>query len=230
MVPKTERFEMRLDPEILDRVDTWRSTQSDLPSRAEGIRRLMEVGLAVSSGRDFVPSNGEKLMLWMLAELLKAQKGYEEKDTAELIQQAIFGGHYWALQWELTGILHDHVDSRKAVSIVVDTLDMWSFIERAYAGFDIAAKERIEAELGPYSKDPKFIGFDGNNEAEYVGIADFLVKKLGRFESFKGRSMNSHMPTVERMIRMARKFETIRPNLTGRGLGVDEVIELLKRE
>ncbi len=45
MAPKTERFEMRMDPETLARVDEWRRKQPDLPSRAEAMRRLVDLGL-----------------------------------------------------------------------------------------------------------------------------------------------------------------------------------------
>ena len=47
MSPKTERFEMRMDPETLSRIDEWRRKQADLPSRAEAMRRLVELGLKV---------------------------------------------------------------------------------------------------------------------------------------------------------------------------------------
>lgn len=42
---KTERFEMRLDAEFLDRIDEWRRRQPDIPPRAEAFRRLIERGL-----------------------------------------------------------------------------------------------------------------------------------------------------------------------------------------
>jgi metal-responsive CopG/Arc/MetJ family transcriptional regulator len=45
MPPKTERFEMRLDLEMIERIDNWRRQQSDLPTRAEAIRRLIETAL-----------------------------------------------------------------------------------------------------------------------------------------------------------------------------------------
>ena len=45
MSPKSERFEMRMEPEALARIDDWRRKQTDLPSRAEAIRRLVELGL-----------------------------------------------------------------------------------------------------------------------------------------------------------------------------------------
>jgi uncharacterized protein YfbU (UPF0304 family) len=222
MPPKTERFEMRLDQNVLDRVDAWRSRQTDLPSRAEAIRRLIEDGLEEPDPKDFRPTNPEKLMMWMLSEIMKGQKNYE------LIQEAIYGGHFWALDWELTGIMHNHVDSKKAVSLVVDTLEMWSFIESAYAGFSVADKKRIATEVGPLGKDPKFFGFDGNYEGEYLGIARFLVEKMRRFEPFKGRDFNSHVPVLDRYRVMTAAFEPMRVGLSGRGLSVGEVINLLK--
>lgn len=229
MSPKTERFEMRLDPQILERVDVWRGGQSDVPSRAEAIRRLVEHGLEQSSPENFQLSQSERLMTWLMTEVLKNQKGYENKDTIDLIQQSIYGGHFWALKWELTGILHDHTDSRSAVSLVVDVLDMWAFIERAYKSFTPADRLRIEKEVGPWAKDPEFIGFDGNNEGEYMGIAKFLVDKLGRFSDFKGRTLNSHAPRVDRYRAMSALFEPMRVNLIGRELSVDEIIVLMKR-
>ena len=36
---------MRVEPEALARIDDWRRKQTDLPSRAEAIRRLVELGL-----------------------------------------------------------------------------------------------------------------------------------------------------------------------------------------
>ena len=45
MPPKTARFEMRMEPETLQKVDEWRRKQPDLPSRPEAIRRLVELGL-----------------------------------------------------------------------------------------------------------------------------------------------------------------------------------------
>lgn len=45
MPPKTERFEMRLDPEMIERIDRWRREQPDLPGRAEAIRRLVDKAL-----------------------------------------------------------------------------------------------------------------------------------------------------------------------------------------
>lgn len=229
MVPKTERFEMRLDPEILERVDSWRALQGSLPSRAEAIRTLVEDGLASSTPKYFYPGKSERLMIWMLSEILMNLKSYDGKEKIEQIQEAIYGGHFWALEWELPGIFHSHFDRPSALSLVVSILDMWSFIESAYKGFSSAETALIEKEVGPTGKNPKFLGFDGNNETEYLGIATHLVEKLNRFQYLKGRDMNSHMPVVSRYRTMTMLFEPIRSTLLGRDLSVNEVTKLLKR-
>jgi len=38
-------FQMRASKEFLNRLDNWRREQPDLPSRAEAIRRLVEIAL-----------------------------------------------------------------------------------------------------------------------------------------------------------------------------------------
>ena len=45
MTAKTERFELRLDAETLERIDKWRSERSDSLSRSEAMRQLVEAGL-----------------------------------------------------------------------------------------------------------------------------------------------------------------------------------------
>jgi uncharacterized protein YfbU (UPF0304 family) len=169
-------------------------------------------------------------MTWLLTEILKNQKSYENQDTVKLIQEAIYGGHFWALRWDMTGVLHDHVDDPRKVTTVVNILDMWSFIESAFSSLSKAGKTRLAAEVGFRGEDPKFMGFDGNNETEYLSIARFLVEEMRRFESFKGRSFNSHMPTVARYLGMYRLFEPMRAKLIGRELGVEDLITLLKHE
>ncbi|HZE53835.1 MAG TPA: YfbU family protein [Bradyrhizobium sp.] len=229
MVPKTERFELRLDPSILERMDGWRGDQPDLPSRAEAVRRLIEEGLSARSEKNFVLNNQEKLVVWLLTEVLKNQKGDEDQDTVRLIQDAIYGGHFWALPWELSGVLHNHVDSHAALTLVLDVLEMWWFIEDGYSKFTPIDKVRVVSEVGEWAKDPKFPGFDGNSEGEYMSIAKFLVEKLDRFEEFKGRSFNSHHPTLSRYRNMVALFEGMRAHLgVGNRLGASDVIKLLQ--
>jgi len=44
--PQPMRFELRLPAELGVAIDDWRRQQPDLPSRAEAVRRLLELGLA----------------------------------------------------------------------------------------------------------------------------------------------------------------------------------------
>jgi uncharacterized protein len=52
-----------------------------------------------------------------------------------------------------------------------------------------------------------FPGFDGNNEAEYLGFCRFLIEKQGKFQEqeqylSQNDGMNSHMPMVDKYRRM----------------------------
>jgi len=42
-----ERYELRIPADFFKDIDDWRRRQEDLPSRAEAIRRLVELGLKV---------------------------------------------------------------------------------------------------------------------------------------------------------------------------------------
>jgi uncharacterized protein YfbU (UPF0304 family) len=227
MQAKTERFEMRLGQDTLDRVDWWRSRQDDLPSRAEAVRRLIESGLGLARSGAPRFRDGEKLILSMLCDVSRHLKIKDGADP-DFVASALYGGHNWALKWELQGIFHGHEDSERAVSEAVDILDMWSFIESAYAKLSKKDQERIRVEAEPFGKHVTFPGFDGNNETEHLGIARFLIEKMGRFTIFKGRELNSHAPLLGAYRRMVAAFDPMRPGLVGRELNADEIIKLLK--
>lgn len=53
MVVKSERFELRLNADVLDQVDRWRSQQGDVPSRSEAVRRLLDKGLNSSDKQGY---------------------------------------------------------------------------------------------------------------------------------------------------------------------------------
>jgi len=167
----------------------------------------------------------------MIADLGKPEKS-REINTKD-ITEAIYGGHYWALKWELSALFHDHIDSPGAVSLVVDTLDAWSFIEEAVEGFTPAQRAQLEKEVPIWGKNPEFHGFDGNYESEHFSIASHLVTHMGRFVRFKGRSLNSHSPKLAAYARLTRAFQPIRATLGGRrpiGLQFPEVVALLNAQ
>ncbi len=224
----TERFEMRLGQSVLEKVDAWRARQDDIPSRSEAVRRLVEAGLG-ATGRDsqIKLSDGDKLILVMLCQLFKQLKLKTEVEP-EFVEAAIHGGHYWGFGWRYPGIFHGHEDAKAVVTEVVNVLDMWSFLESGFSRLSKKDKDRVAAEAEPFGKHVVFTGFDGNNEAEYCGVADFLINQLDRFTGFKGRDLNAHMPTIEAYRRMLSVFDPIRRSMTGRDLNASEIIEILK--
>lgn len=225
----TERFEIRLSQSALDGLDAWRARQIDLPSRSEAARRLMEQGLMASGEKrhEITLADGEKLIILMLCDLFKQLKLKSDIEP-RFVEEVIYHGHYWALDWKYSGMFHNHADSAIVLDEVVDILDMWSFLEDGYASLSKKDKDRVAAEADPFGKAVAFRGFDGNNETDYVSIARFLVERLDRFTKFKGRGFDAHMPTIETHRRMLAVFAPIRPTLMGRDLSVGEIIEILK--
>jgi len=54
MAIKSERIELRLDEELVQQIDDWRRQQSELSTRSEAIRRLVQQGLSSSSKQAFM--------------------------------------------------------------------------------------------------------------------------------------------------------------------------------
>jgi uncharacterized protein YfbU (UPF0304 family) len=228
MPPKTERFELRLDEELLARVDTWAAEHDEPLTRAEAVRKLVDSGLAVRSRGSVRFSDGEKMLMLMMQDVMKGLKIKDPDVDADFLAEVIYGGHYWAPKWKMQGVFHDHVDSDSDLKHVVDVLDMWSFMEEAYERLKAPQKATFTEQVGPWATDLKFSGFDGNNESSQMGIALFLVEKMDRFSRFKGRDLNSHCPTQGRYSRMLTLFEPMRRTLVGHGLDVAQLVTLLK--
>ena len=226
----TERFEMRIDSELLARLDNWRGEEEGTPSRAEAIRRLIEAGLAHDNkGKPVYLSDGEKLITIMLADVIKGLN-IKTETNIDLVKNVIYGGHYWALGWEMPGLFHNHIDKYSRVSFVVDVLDMWSFLEEAFEKLDDQDKSRLTELAAPLGEHVYFLGFDGNNEADYMHIARFMIIDLSRFSRFRDRKndLNSHHPTLEAYRKMYRAFEPIRKTLVdGKAMSVEQLAEVL---
>ncbi|MBN1459890.1 MAG: YfbU family protein [Armatimonadetes bacterium] len=228
MVGLSERFEMRLDEETIARVDQWRERVGGGASRAEAIRRLVDLGLSVTSRDEVHFSDGEKLLLLMMKDVLDHLGIRQAAVDAEFVSKAIYGGHFWAPTWRFSGVFHGHRDDTKNLSFVVDVLDMWTFLERGYGMLAAKDKKTVEKEAEAYGKQVRFPGFDGNGEAELIGIAAFLIEELERFTNFRGRDLNSHFPTVEAYSRMLDAYTPLRPGLIGRDLNAQEIAAILR--
>lgn len=227
MGPMDQRFEMRVDEDIIIKVDKWRDKQGDRPSRAEAMRRLVVIGLAKEPGEVVQFSDGEKLLAMMMRDVYRHLKIKGEIDS-DFISEVIHGGHYWAAKMEMGGLFSDYEDDTRDVHFVFDVMDMWNFIEYGYEKLTKKDKDLVEKEAEPFGKHVKFMGFDGNNETSHMGIARFLVEKMGRWSQFKGRELNSHMPMVATYRRMLRVFEPMRAGLVGTGLDANQLIRILK--
>jgi uncharacterized protein YfbU (UPF0304 family) len=213
MAPMTERFEMRVDEDILERVDRWRGDQDDVPSRAEAMRRLVEIGIGKVDGDVVNFTDGEKLLVVMMRDLYKHLKVSKGEIDPDFVGDVLWGGHTWALKSTMPGLYHGHEDDMRDVRFVVDVLAMWDHLERGYQKLSKKDKERVAKEAAPFGQDPEFPGFDGNNESTHMSIARFFVEKMDRFSRFKGRDFNSHMPTIDGYRRMLAVFERMRQSL-----------------
>ena len=182
--------------------------------------------------------SADKLILAMLADLFKHLQ-VKDGINADLVMSALYGGHYWALNWQATGmpthLFHNHEDKKEDVRFVVDTLEMWEFIETAYQPLSKKDKDRIATEVdGPLGKLVKFRGFDSHSASRESGllhIAQFMVKELGSFQSTFGDrgDLDSHVPMADKYRKMYRVFGSIRPTLLGTApLTTDQLIKVLK--
>lgn len=226
---KTERLELRLDDELIERIDAWMNETGQASSRSDAVRQLMDIGLGTVTGKSIRLTDGDKLNFMMLRDIMKHLKIKDAETNIDFVAETIYGGHYWAPTWEMQGLFHKHTDRPADVTLVVDTLDMWDFIEGRIEKLTPEENEHLKAANHGYL--PKFAGFDGNNESSLMSIASFIVEKMGRFSRFKKHDFNSHAPTAVRYRRMTTAFEPIRKTLGfGRDLGVDQIIELLKVE
>lgn len=223
---RTERLELRVDEDLLQRIDEWMEQTGRASSRSDALRQLVDIGLGAMTGKTVHLSAGDKLNFMLLRDIVKHLKVPTETDV-DLMAEVIYGGHYWAPAWEMQGLFHNHADRPADVSFVVNVLDMWTFIEERVEKLEPSDLEKVKA--ANYGHAPKFTGFDGNNEAELMSIASFLVEKMSRFTRFKGGDFNSHSPSAARQRRMVAAFEPIRTTLGfGRQLSASQIIEILE--
>ena len=174
-------------------------------------------------------TDGEKLILLMLTEMYeKLQiKGETEPD---FLRSAIFNDHLWGIRWKYSGIPFEPAEDPPIVREVVDILDMWSFIEDAYAKLNVQERQQLALAAEPFGNNPQFHGFDGNNESEHMSVAMFLVNQLERFQEFRGRSFNCHHPSLDAHRRMLAVFEPLRASLADSSLSVDQLAKLLHEQ
>ncbi|WP_285295234.1 YfbU family protein [Aureimonas altamirensis] len=171
---------------------------------------------------NFTPE--QRFILMMIADL------YREPEDRELdpkfVTEALIGGHDWALDWN--GVLPEEIASEDDVRYVMDVLDTWRFIEEGWARLSPEEQQQVQAAV-PHLTEPKFTGFDGNNEGIHLSIARMFIDQMGNWAEFKGRSLNSHHPTRDRYEEMVATFRPMREHLHTGSLTADQLIEILSR-
>jgi uncharacterized protein YfbU (UPF0304 family) len=172
-------------------------------------------------------TDGEKLIALMLSDLYEKLDIKSEIDP-EFIRSAIYGDQLWALKWKYSGIPFEESNDPEIVKEVVDILDMWSFIERGYNRLTAKQKNELDIAVPHFGKDPKFEGFDGNNETDYMATALFLVEELDRFREFSDRDFNCHHASIDSHRRMLNVFEPIRGTLMTSQLSVGQLTAILQ--
>lgn len=174
-------------------------------------------------------TDGEKLIILMLAEMSEKLKISGETEP-DFLRSAIFNDHLWGIRWKYSGIPFEQTEDPPIVREVVDILDMWSFIEYAYSKLNDEERKQLALSAKPFGENPRFNGFDGNNESEHMSVAMFLVNQLDRFQEFKGRSFNCHHPSLDTHRRMLAVFEPIRRSLIDSTLSVDQLVAIISEK
>lgn len=172
-------------------------------------------------------SEGEKLILIMLSEIYDNLKIKGEIDP-KFVREAIYDESTWALAWKYPGIVGSVGESTPpVVKDVLDVLEMWELLEHSYNQLQAADKERVKTEAKPSGYDVRFRGFDGNHETEYMAAARVLIDDLDRFSLFKGRDLNSHMPSIENYRRMLAVYRLLRHTHDFDVLNAEHIIAVL---
>lgn len=167
----------------------------------------------------------QRLIVMMLADIQESLNIRGDFDPKFISKVAAWKNEF-AIAWASNGIFDDS-NTPEEFQFVIDVVDMWSFIERAVGSFSTEERAELEGKAGVWGKNPKFQGFDGNNETDLMSYVTLLVEDLNRFTDFSGRDFNSHVPLTGRYTAMLNKFTPVRSTLLDRRLTVDELAEIL---
>lgn len=170
--------------------------------------------------------DSEKLILLMLCDLYEKNNVVGDIDH-NFVRDAIYDHQSWAIPWRFSGIPFNDQETPVKVKTVLDILEMWRVIEYSYSEFNSEEKTKVAEDASPFGRNPLFRGFDGNNETDFLVAADFIINKLGRFEEFKGRDLNSHSPSIDGYLRMLNVFTPQFRENDGRPLSVEQLTSLL---
>lgn len=147
-------------------------------------------------------SNGERLIIVMLAEVMEALKLHQGIDPS-LVRSLVINNDGWALRRKYSGIFQSQPPTDEVVAETTNILWMWGIIESSIQRLNGA--EALEAEGWHWRS---FGGFDANNDPHY-GVARTIIEELHEFrESRNGTNINSHsQASLPRYRQMFDRFE-----------------------
>ena len=121
----------------------------------------------------------------------------EEASHYEELEEILVEG-YEIFYSKVTEWIDDDMPTHKC-KLVLDILELYRFIE------DYIKVSKDKTAKGHHRS--SFMGFDGNNESEYMTFARFLIEKQDKFVEQKANfakndHLNSHVPMVETYKRM----------------------------
>jgi uncharacterized protein YfbU (UPF0304 family) len=156
-------------------------------------------------------TQSEKLIMIMLADVLKTidPKRRTSGVDPELIIDAIMSNNSWAIATEYSMLLGGEDRSDDVVGEVFDIMSMWRNIEFDISKFTPEQRAQLETRVGPYLSKAEFDGFDGNEEEPHYGAAKFIVERMGQFDEFSGRSLNSHANRIAKYRAMLRVYNQL---------------------
>lgn len=230
---KTERFEMRLDAEFANDIDSWRDANMVGVSRAHAVRELIRLGLnSATNASQLRFSDGEKTLIKLVGELSRYIGA--PSDKIDVLLEGFSSGNHWAVDMEMGYLYNSASTSPEDVPFVLSVLEMWDIFERAFESFSeedqalVLADEPGEQELRKKGKQPEsreiiFHGFCATTESDLVNIATFLIEKMNRFPRFKGRNLSFNKKTYKSHEMKLIYFNKLRPTLIGRLPLPDEV-------
>jgi uncharacterized protein YfbU (UPF0304 family) len=173
-------------------------------------------------------SDGEKLILLMLCQIHEHLKLKGDVTDTALVKEAIHSGNIWGLEWGMPGVFHGSETSEEVVHEMVNILAMWQRLEESFNNLKPNDKKWL-ADQSDLGRDVKFHGFDGNSQIEvhYISSARFMIDYLDRFKLFKGRDLNSHMPSLEAYRRMLPVFEPILRQVSNQDFSKEQIQQVL---
>lgn len=175
-------------------------------------------------------TNAQTLILTMLADVAETLKVDTDSGIEpQFIRKALYSNNAWGISWKYPGLFADAAEpTPPLVHEVVNYIDMWDFVETSYK--KLSQEQQVQLQKDSDTPDIffQFVGFDGNNETEYLSIADFLIHDLDKWSLFSDRELNSHSETISRYRRMYSVFKTIRKDLAGKNLSPDQLKAIVK--